>query len=71
MMKKILLEHMHGASIIGLGSDDNLKNETFLKYIKPIAKVYKVHPKKYKRISDPYSRRHACPVQIFELLTPQ
>jgi hypothetical protein len=40
MMKKILLEHANGASIIGLATDDNLKNETFIKYILPVAKIY-------------------------------
>jgi hypothetical protein len=67
----MLLEHAHGASIIGLGTDENLENETFLEYIKPVAKVYTVDSMKFIRKSKVYTRRLACPVKIFELLTPE
>jgi hypothetical protein len=68
---KCLLEHRKGASIIGLASDNNFKNNIFKDYIKPVAKCYPAPPMKYKRRCKPYSGKLAAPTMIFELLSPK
>jgi hypothetical protein len=62
MMKKILIEHAHGASFICIATDENLEGKVFKEYIEPMAKVLKVECMKFKRPSRPYTRRLAAPV---------
>jgi hypothetical protein len=45
MIKKMIIEHFHGASIIGLLPEGKLTNDDFIDYIKPVAKIYRVHAK--------------------------
>jgi hypothetical protein len=71
MIKKMIIEHFHGASIIGLLPEGKLINDDFIDYIKPVARIYRVHAKKYKRPSEPYKGPLKTPVKIFELLSPQ
>lgn len=59
---KALIEHAHGASIIGIATDENLTDETFIDYIKPVASVYDAPNMKFGRKMDPYKKRFGTPL---------